>query len=169
MRRYWFILCVVFVSESPILGRFPFSRVPVLFLILFRNPCLLLRYPVLYRVLRAVPRVVRGGGGRGCGGPCVDSRRLQPRTWCYPGMQFNLSVRFLIPGPSPAPVPARDWGAELRGSSVSRTLQRRLRCVCLSTPVLAKWVLPFSLPLIDSIERPRQGIPSLSFLPLKEQ
>ena len=79
------------------------------------------------------------------GGPCVARRRLQPRTWCYPGVQFNLLSRSPILGPSVAPVPAGDWGAELCGSSMSRTSQRRSRCVRLTTPVLAKGVLPFSL------------------------
>ena len=80
------------------------------------------------------------------GGGCVDRRRLQPCTWCYPGVQFNLISLSLIPGTSPAPVTTGEWGAELRGSSVSRNLQRQLRCVRLPTPVLAKGVLSFYLP-----------------------
>ena len=112
-------------------------------------------------------------GGTACGarggGPCVARRCLQTRPWCYSGVQFNLLARSPIPDPSPFPVPTGDWGSELRGSSVSRTLQRRLRCVRLRTPVLAKGVLPFSLPWLESVERARLGIPSLAFRPLKEQ
>ena len=63
-----------------------------------------------------------GGGGGGGGGPCVDRRRLRPRTRCNPGVKSNLPARFPVPGTSPAPVPAGDWGAKLRGSYVSRTL-----------------------------------------------
>ena len=74
-----------------------------------------------------------------------------------------------IPVPSPVPVSTADWGADLLGSSVSRTLQRRLWCVHLPTPVLAKGVLPFSLPWIDSVERAILGLYSLLFPPLKEQ
>ena len=96
-------------------------------------------------------------------------RRLQPRMWCYPGILFNLPYRSLVTGPIPDPLPAGYWGAELRGSSVSRTSQRRLQCVCLTIPVLAKGVLPFSLPCIDSIERARLGLPSLAFPTLKEE
>ena len=66
------------------------------------------------------------GRGEGRGVTCVARSCLQPLTWCYPGLQFNLSYQFPIPGPSPAPVPAGDWWVELRGSSVSRTLQRQL-------------------------------------------
>ena len=84
-------------------------------------------------------------------------------------MQFNLPNRFPIPDPSLAPIPAGDWGAELRRSSVSRTSQRLLRCVQLPTPILAKGVLPFSLPRLDSIKRERLGLTSLEFSPLKEQ
>ena len=82
------------------------------------------------------------GGGKGRV-PCVAMMRLQLLTWCYPGVQFNLPARFLILGPSPAPVPAGDWEAEIRRSSLSRTSQRQLRCVCLPTLVLAKGVIPF--------------------------
>ena len=133
---------------------------------LFQNPCILRQYPVLPSVLRAVPCVVRGGGG---GGPCLARRCLQPHTWCYPGVQFNLPVQFPIPGPSPAPVPAGDWGAELRRTYVNRTWQRWLRCVRLPTSVLATEVLPFSLPWLDSIKRAQIGLTSLAFCPLKEQ
>ena len=34
----------------------------------------------------------RGGGGEGVS-PCLAMSRLQPRTWCYPGVQFNLLAR----------------------------------------------------------------------------
>ena len=106
-----------------------------------------------------------GGGG----GTCVASSSLQPRTWCYLGVQFNLLAQSPIPGACPAPIPTGDWGSKLRGSSVIRTLQRRLRCVRLPTPVLVKGVIPFSLPQLDSIERARLGLASLAFCPLKEQ
>ena len=86
------------------------------------------------------------GGGFGAGGPCVDRRCMQLHTWCYLGGQFNLPARSRILDPIPDPVPAGDCGADHRGSSVSRTLHRRLRCVRLPTPILAKRILPFSLP-----------------------
>ena len=57
--------------------------------------------------------------------PCVARRRLQLCLWCYPGLQFNLLAWSLILDTSPVPVPAGGWVAELRGSSVSRTSQRR--------------------------------------------
>ena len=72
-------------------------------------------------------------------------RRLQPCPWCYPGVQFNLLAQSPITDPSTVPVYEEDWRAELRGSFVSRTLQRQYRCVCLTTPVIAKEVLTFSL------------------------
>ena len=81
-------------------------------------------------------------GGRE-GGPCMDRSRMRTRTWCYPGVQFNLIAWYLILGPRPAPVTARNWRAELRGSSVSRTSKQLLQCVYLPTPVREKWVLPF--------------------------
>ena len=80
------------------------------------------------------------------GVPWVDWRLPRPRTCFYPGVKFKLPTQFPIPDPSPAPVTSEDWGAELRGSSVSRTSQRRLRFVHFPNPVLAKWVIPFSLP-----------------------
>ena len=49
------------------------------------------------------------------------------------------------------------------------TSQRRLQFDRLTTPVLAKGVLPFSLPWIDSMARVRPGLPSLAFHPLREQ
>ena len=73
------------------------------------------------------------GGGEGWGVPCVARMRLQPCTWCYQGVHFNLLARYPIPGPSPAPVPAGEWGAELRKSSVSKISQRLFRCVHLPT------------------------------------
>ena len=62
----------------------------------------------------------------GGGGPCVARGCLQPFIWCNSGVQFNMLDRFMVPGPSPAPVPAGDWVVKLRGSSVSRTSQWRL-------------------------------------------
>ena len=106
-----------------------------------------------------------GGGGV----PWVAWRRLQPRTWFYPGVRFNLPIRFLIPDTNPDPVPAGDWGAELRGSFVNSTSQRQLQFVRLHNPVLAKGVLPFSPPLLNSIARARPGIAYLGFCPLKKQ
>ena len=120
---------------------------------------------MLSGVLNTAPHVVHGGGGV----TCVTRKCLQPRTWCYPGKQFNLLDRSPIPGTNPDPVPAGDWGADLRGSSVSGTLKRQLRCICLTTPVLAKGVLPFYLPQTESIERARLGLTSLLFHPLKEK
>ena len=127
-------LCTLFwdISCFPILPSNPcFLR---------QNPWFLRRSTVLPGILRALRRVVHGRG------PCVARRRLQPRKGCYPGVQFNLLARSPIPGPRPASVLAGDWGADLRGSSVSRTLQRRFLCIRLSTPILAKGVLPFSMP-----------------------
>ena len=86
---------------------------------------------------------VCGEGGWGGGVPFVARRRLQPCMWCYLGVQFNLLARSSIIGPRPAPVPTWDWGAELRGSSVISTSQRRLRCICLPTPYLRKGFFPF--------------------------
>ena len=126
---------------------------------------LLCRYPVLPGILRAVTRMVSGGGG----GPCVARRRLRPLTWCYPGVHFNVIYWYPIPGPILASVPAGDWRYDLHGSSVSRTLQRRLQCVHLPTPVLAKGVLSFSLPWLASIEKKILGLPSLAFRPIKEK
>ena len=140
MRRYFFICYVVFVYVSPLSGSFPVSC-PI--------PDFYAKIPAFYAdilcYLRFYTRyhtwcVMVGGG------PCVERRRLQTCTWCYPSVQFNLSDQSPIPGPSPAPVPAGYWGAELRGSSMIRTPQRRLRCIRLPTPVLEKGVLPFSLP-----------------------
>ena len=62
------------------------------------------------------------GGGEGS---CVSRSLLQPHTWCYPGVQYNLISWYPIPGPGLVPVPAGDWGTKLRGSSVSRTSQQR--------------------------------------------
>ena len=69
MRRYWFILYVVFVSTSPLLGILLFSWFPVLFLLSRQNPWFLRQFTVLPRVLRAVLRVVRGGRDWGMGPP----------------------------------------------------------------------------------------------------
>ena len=165
-KRYCFICYDVFVSESSLSGNLLFPLFPVQPLIF--TPKSLLFTPISRATLgstRGTARGVQGGGG----GPCVARRHMQPRTWCYPGLQFNLIVQSLIPDPSMDPVPAGDWGAELRRSSVSRTSQRRLRCFRLPTPVLSKGVLPFSLPWLDSIERELLGIPSLVFRPLKQQ
>ena len=121
-----------------------------------QNTCFLRQYPVLPRFLHTLPRMVHSGGGVPVwlGGVC--SLVCGFTRAC--GLTFQ--PRFPIPDPSPAPVPAGDWVAELRGSSASRTSQRRLLCVFLPTPVLAKGVLPpvlekgvlpLSLPLLNSI------------------
>ena len=96
---------------------------------LSQNTCFLRQYSLLPGVLLAEPWVVRGGGF-----PCVSRRRLQHRTRCYTGVQFNLLAQSPIPDPSLVPVTKDDCGAELRGLSVSRTTQWRYRCVCLPTP-----------------------------------
>ena len=112
--QYWFILYVVFVSAYPLLGRFPFSRpIPDFYAKIpafYANiPCYLGFY-AWYRAWCAVRGARwRWGVGRRGEGPCVARRCLHPRTWCYPDVQFNLPSRFLIPGPSPAPVLAGDW------------------------------------------------------------
>ena len=121
-RHYCFICHIFFVSASPLSGRFPFSRFPVQFLLFTPKPF------IFTPISQATWDSTCGTDLGACvgGGPCVDTRHLQPRTWCYQGAQFNLLARYLIPGPSPDPVPAGDWGAELCRSSVSRTSQRRL-------------------------------------------
>ena len=122
--HHCFIRYVFFVSASPLSGSFVFflvscpiptfyAEIPAFYA---NIPCYLGFY-AWYHVWCAV------GGGEG---PCVDRRRLQPCMWCYLCVYFNLLVRSPIPGPSPAPVPTGDWGAEIRGSSVCRTSQRRL-------------------------------------------
>ena len=145
-----------------------FPGFPSYYCFLCRNPFILRWYPVLPGVLHAVSRVVRGGWG-GRGGPHVARKRLQPCTCCYLGVKFNLPSLFTIPGPILAPFPAGDWVSNLRGSSVSRTLQWKLQCFRLPTPVLAKGVLTFSLPWLDSIEIARLGLLPIVFCPLKEQ
>ena len=65
---------------------------------------------------------MRGTACGARGGTCVARRRLHPCVRCYPGVEFNLLARSLIPGPIPAPIPAGDLGAEIYGLSVSRTL-----------------------------------------------
>ena len=108
-------------------------------------------------------------GARWGGGAWATCRRPWPHTCLKTGVQFSLPTRFLIPDPSPAPVPAGYWGAELRGSFVNRTPPRRLRFNRLQTPVLAKGVFTLYLPWLDSIERVRPGIPSLALRPLRAQ
>ena len=60
-----------------------------------------------------------GGGGV----PWVARRRPQTNTYFYLGVQFNLPDQFPIPDLSPTTVTSGDWGADLCGSSVGRTLQ----------------------------------------------
>ena len=79
----------------------------------------------------------------GAGGSFVSRRRPKPHMWFYLGLQFNLPARLPIPDPIPAPVPAGDCGAELCGSSVSRTLQQQFLYISLPTPVLEKGKNPF--------------------------
>ena len=86
-----------------------------------------------------------GGGGGGGGVPWVAWRRPHPHMCFQSGIKFNLSTRFPILDPSPATVPVGDWRDELHRSFGNRTSQRKLRCVHLPTPVIAKGVLPFYL------------------------
>ena len=119
----------------------PFTQFPVQSLLFTPKPCFLHQYLVLPRVLLAVPRVVFREGvpvWLGCVCSLVRDFTL--------GVQFNLLSRSLITDPSTVTIYTGDWGVELCGSSMSRTLQQRLKCVRLSTPVLAKGVIPFSLP-----------------------
>ena len=133
-----------------------------------QNSCFLRRYPVLPRFLHAVPRMVRGGGGGGRGlGTCVASRRLHPCTYFYLGVKSNLLSQLPILDPIPDNVPAGDWGAKLHGLSVSRTSQRRLQCVRLLTPILAKGFLPFYLPCLYSIEKWQLDLRYLAFHSVK--
>ena len=132
------------------------------------NICCLRQNPMLPWFLRAVTHVVHGGvGAGGAGVHWVACRHPCPRTCFQPGVQFNLPTRFPIPDPSPSPVPAGDWEADLRGSSINRNSQQQLKFNRLSTPVLEKGVIPFSLPLLNSIDRARLGLPSLAFCPLR--
>ena len=166
---YWFILYVVSVSASPLSGNFLFSRFPFLLLLLMPKS---LHFTLISRATwgstRGIARGARWGGGEG-GGPHVARKRLQPCTCWYLGVKFNLPSLFTIPGPILAPFPAGDWVSNLRGSSVSRTLQWKLQCFRLPTPVLAKGVLTFSLPWLDSIEIARLGLLPIVFCSLKEQ
>ena len=144
MRRYCFIRYIFFVYASPLLGRFPFYRFPIQYLLFTPNPCFYANIPCYLGFYSRYRAWCNGGRERGV--PCVDRRRLQPLQWCYPVVQFNLPSRSPILDPSPAPVPVGDWEAELRGSSVSRTSQQRLQCAHFPIPVLAKGFLPFFLP-----------------------
>ena len=124
-------LCILFWGVSRFTG-FP------------SNPCFLRQNPMLPWFLRQVPCVVCNWGGGGV--HWVAWRRLWNRIFFKAGVHFNLPTRFLIPDPSLDTVPAGDWGAELRGLYVNRTLQRRSRFENLPIPVLAKVVITFSLP-----------------------
>ena len=150
-------------------------RVVSHFTVLPYNPWFLCQYPCFIRwntvlpcFLRAVPHAVHKWGG-GSGGPWVAWRRPWPRTFFKSGGCFNLPTQSPILYPSLSLFPTGDWLADLHGSFVSRTWQRRLRFDCLPTPVLATWVWPFSMSWLDSIARVRQGLPSLSFRLLREQ
>ena len=103
---------------------------------------------MLPRFLRVITSVVRGGGVEGGGGgvPVWLGGVRSLMRFFYLGLQFNLPSQFQIPDPIPDPVPKGYWVSDLRGSSVSRTSQRRLRCNRLPTPILAKGVLPFYIP-----------------------
>ena len=106
---------------------------------LCRNYCFICRNPVLPWFLFMVPRAVPDwgmGGSLGWRGSILGLL----------GVYFNLPTRFPIPAPIPALFPAGDWGAELRRSFVSKTLQQRLRFDRLATPVISKGVLSFYLP-----------------------
>ena len=133
-----------------------------------QNPFLIRQNSVIPWFLLAVPCTVCNGGGGG-GVPWLVWRHTWPRTCFWSGVQFNLPTWFLILDPSPAPVTTGDWGAELCGSFVSRTSQRRLRFGILPTPVLAKGIVLFSLPWINPILIVQSGLSSLVFRPLREQ
>ena len=98
--------------------------------------------------------------------PWVAWKLTWPRTCFKSEVKFNLPTQFSIPDPSLTP--AGDWGAELHGSFVNRTLQRQFRFGCLPKPVLVKGVIPFSMPWLDSIARVRPDLPFLAFRPLRE-
>ena len=58
----------------------------------------------------------------------------------YSGVQFTALSRGLIPGPSPVPGPAEDWGDKLRGSCRSMNSQPLFRSVDLPRHICVKWV-----------------------------
>ena len=148
-------------------GFFRFTSFPSNPWFLRQNSFFLRKNPVLLWFSRAFPRAVKGR--RWVGVPWVYWRRPWFHTFFYPGVQFKMSTRLPISDPSPAPVPAGDWGAYLRGLFVNRTSHWWLRFVSLPTPLLTKGVLPFSLEWLDSIAIVRPGLPYLAFRPLKEQ
>ena len=121
-KRYCFIRFFVFVSQSPLSGR-------CLFFCFLSNPVFYVEIPAFSANIPCYPRFYARYHAWCTGVTCVARSRLQTCTWCYLLVQFNLLARSPIPGPSPDLVPAGDWRAELRISSVSRTSKRRLQCV----------------------------------------
>ena len=131
-------LCLLFQGVSRLLVSRPIPFLTLKYLIFT---------PKSHATLVSTCSTVRSAQqGRQGGVPWVAWRYHWPRTCFWTGMQFNLPTRFLIPDPSLDTVPAGDWGAELRGLYVNRTLQRRSRFEHLPIPVLAKVVITFSLP-----------------------
>ena len=102
-------LCCLCLCVSSF-GAFPVFRLPVRSLI--SMPKSLLFTPISHATkgsTRGTACGARWGVRRwGDGGPCVARRCLQPRSWCYPVVQFNMLDRFMIMGTSPDPVPAGD-------------------------------------------------------------
>ena len=153
------------VFASPILGCFPFScPIPDFYADV---PDFYTKIPYYSFSKCCTARAVREWGWYGV--PWLAWRSSWPCTHFHAGVRFNPPTRFLIPDPSLAPFPTRDWGVKLRGSSVIRILWLRLQLDHLITPVLAKIVCPFFLPWMNSIMRVRPGLPSLALCPLKEQ
>ena len=126
----FYLLCCIFlcVPSFGTFSIFPVSRpIPDFYAKIPTFYANILCYLVFYVWYRAWCAEVGGG-------PCVARRLLQPHTWCYQGMQFNLLAQYLIMGLGPAPIPVGHWAAELCESSMIRTSQRRLRCVRLPPP-----------------------------------
>ena len=121
--RFYLRCCLCFCVSS--FGTFPvlpiscpipsfYAQIPYFYA---NIPC----YLGVYAQYRAWCAGGRVRVGLGAGGSCVASRRMWPHTWFYLGVNFNLLAPSPILGTSPAPVPAGDWGDNLRRSSVRRT------------------------------------------------
>ena len=78
---------------------------------LLRNPCFLSQNPVLPWFLRAVLRRVRGNGGGGGGSLGGLEASLALYVFLSGCAVYPANP---IPDPSPDPITAGDWGAELR-------------------------------------------------------
>ena len=158
IKRYCFIIYVVIVSASILLGSFPFSRFPVQSLLFTLNP-------VLPWFLRAVPRAVHGGGGggsRGWLGGVLGLVRVFSRACsliCQQDSRFHI----------PARLPFLQGTGELISADHLWIGPRNSNCnpFVYLPPYLQKRVLPFYLPWLESIEIARPGLPSLAFRPLR--